>query len=150
MEHNDQGSFTKHSKTFLFGFLLVGGLFFLVYCFMTQKTDSSESDYVKVPEADPDRIENGIHLRTGLIDAKGLTEVVTNCTSCHSAQLVTQNQMNKEGWIATIRWMQETQNLWDLGANEAIIVNYLVTNYSPEKKGRRQRLKGVEWYVLEE
>ena len=62
-----------------------------------------------------DRIENGIHVRTGLIDAEGLMTVVNNCTTCHSAKLVIQNRMNKERWNATIQWMQETQNLWDLG-----------------------------------
>lgn len=150
MEHNNPDGFIKGNKTLLFGLLIVGGLVFLGSYFLTQKTDSQENNYVKVPEEDPDRIENGIHVRTGLIEADGLTEVVTNCTTCHSAQLVTQNRMNKEGWIATIRWMQETQNLWELGANEAIIIDYLVTNYPPEKKGRRQGLKEVEWYVLEE
>jgi cytochrome c1 len=102
--------------------------------------DLSEEDY--------DKIENGIHIRTGLIDAEGLMTVVNNCTNCHSAKLVTQNRMNKERWIATIRWMQETQNLWDLGNNEEIIVNYLVTNYPVKKKGRREILSNVEWYEL--
>jgi cytochrome c1 len=102
--------------------------------------DFSEEDY--------DKIENGIHIRTGLIDAEGLMTVVNNCTNCHSAKLVTQNRMNKERWIATIRWMQETQNLWDLGNNEEIIVNYLVTNYPVKKKGRREILSNVEWYEL--
>ena len=46
--------------------------------------------------------------------------------------------------------MQETQNLWDLGKNEDIIVKYLATYYAPEKKGRRQNLTNIEWYVLEE
>jgi cytochrome c1 len=102
--------------------------------------DLSEEDY--------DKIENGIHIRTGLIEAEGLMTVVNNCTNCHSAKLVTQNRMNKERWIATIRWMQETQNLWDLGNNEEIIVNYLVTNYPVKKKGRREILSNVEWYEL--
>lgn len=115
--------------------------------------NSSESDQemVEVPEDDDfDRIENGIHVRTGLVDAEGLMTVVNNCTNCHSAKLVTQNRMSKERWEATIRWMQETQNLWDLGANEDIIINYLVTNYPPKKKGRREALSQVEWYPLED
>ena len=98
---------------------------------------------------DPNRIENGIHVRTGLIDDDGLMTVVANCTACHSAQLVTQNRMNKERWDATIRWMQETQNLWDLGDNQEIIVNYLVKNYPPTEKGRRENLKNIEWYELD-
>ena len=106
-------------------------------------------EYVVVPEEDDfDKIENGIHVRTGLVEAEGLMTVVKNCTNRHSALLVTQNRMNEERWISTIRWMQETQNLWDLGKNEEIIVNYLVTNYPPFKKGRREILKDIEWYQL--
>lgn len=113
------------------------------------KKTVSEPEYVTVPEEDGfDRIENGIHVRTGLVEAEGFMEVVNNCTNCHSALLVTQNRMNKEGWIATIRWMQETQNLWDLGKNEEIIVDYLVANYPPKKKGRREILSNIEWYEL--
>lgn len=109
------------------------------------------TEYVQ-PEAedDYDKIENGIHVRTGFKDAEGLMTVVNNCTNCHSAQLVIQNRMNEERWIATIRWMQETQNLWDLGKNEEIIVNYLVTNYPPKKKGRREILSNIDWYELKE
>lgn len=101
-----------------------------------------------VQEDDYDKIENGIHMRTGLVEAEGLMPVVNNCTNCHSAKLITQNRMTKERWIATIRWMQETQNLWDLGANEDIIIDYLVQNYPPQKKGRRQRLNNINWYEL--
>ncbi len=109
-------------------------------------------EYVEViPEEDDwDKIENGIHVRTGLKDAEGLMTVVNNCTNCHSARLVMQNRMNEERWVATIRWMQETQNLWDLGKNEEIIVKYLVTNYPPKKKGRREILNNITWYELEE
>ena len=46
--------------------------------------------------------------------------------------------------------MQETQNLWDLGANEEAIVNYLATFYASTEKGRRQNLANIEWYNLEE
>lgn len=103
-----------------------------------------------VEEDDYDKIENGIHVRTGLKDGEGLMTVVNNCTNCHSALLVTQNRMSAERWKATIKWMQETQNLWDLGKNEDIIINYLVANYPPQKKGRRMNLNDIEWYVLED
>jgi hypothetical protein len=36
--------------------------------------------------------------------------------------------------------MQETQNLWDLGANQEIIVNCLVKNHPPIAKGKRMTL----------
>jgi hypothetical protein len=97
-----------------------------------------------------DAIENGIHIRTGFVEGEGLMEVVNNCTNCHSAKLVTQNRMNKERWTTTIKWMQETQGLWDLGGNEEIIVTYLSTYYAPEEKGRRENLSNIEWYVLQQ
>lgn len=110
-----------------------------------------DAEYAEVIEEDDyDKIENGIHVRTGLVEAEGLMAVVNNCTNCHSAKLVTQNRMNKERWISTIRWMQETQNLWDLGNNEDIIVDYLVANYPPANKGRREVLKDIEWYDLKD
>lgn len=86
--------------------------------------------------------------KSGFINDVGVTSVIQNCTSCHSAKLVTQNRMSKEGWEATIRWMQETQNLWDLGGNHEKIVSYLAKNYGPERKGRRQKLTNVAWYEL--
>lgn len=110
---------------------------------------SSES-YTAIEELDEDHIENGIHVRTGFIEADGLMNVVNNCTNCHSSKLVIQNRMNKERWAATIDWMQRTQNLGDLGANEEIIINYLVTNYPPQKDGRRRNLTNIDWYELED
>lgn len=110
-----------------------------------------EETIVAVPQEDDyDKIENGIHVRTGLIDAPGLMETVTNCTNCHSSKLVTQNRMSAERWKATIRWMQETQNLWDLGKNEDVIINYLVENYPQKTSGRRKVLSEIEWYALEQ
>ena len=136
-------------------FLIIGviGIYFMadptLSFFNSEKPDT---EIVEVPkgEDDFDKIENGIHVRTGFVEAEGLMTVVNNCTNCHSAKLVIQNRMNKERWLATIRWMQETQNLWDLGPNEDIIVNYLVTNYPPSKKGRRETLANVEWYELKD
>ena len=68
--------------------------------------------------------------------------------ACHSSKLITQNRASKEGWLSMIRWMQETQNLWELGPNHEIIVNYLVANYPPIEKGRRARLSNIDWYEL--
>lgn len=114
------------------------------------KSSTTESNYVTKEIEDEDRIENGIHVRTGLVDDDGLMTVVNNCTNCHSAKLVTQNRMSKEQWLTTIKWMQKTQNLWDLGANEAIIVAYLAKNYAPKHKGRRENLSDIEWYTLDQ
>ncbi|MFT4662877.1 MAG: hypothetical protein ACI8XB_003170 [Patiriisocius sp.] len=107
---------------------------------LEQIVDSENDEY-------GDRIENGIHLGTGLKDGDGMFVVIANCTNCHSAKLVTQNSMTAERWNETIKWMQETQNLWDLGENQEVIVNYLVKNYPPKKSGnRRANLANIEWY----
>ncbi|OQD44015.1 monoheme cytochrome C [Croceivirga radicis] len=144
----------KLSVTLFVFFIAIAGI--LVYLMV----DPSLSAFSSKPETtltvletneikdDFDAIEDGIHLRTGFIADDGLMTVVNNCTNCHSAKLVTQNRMTKEGWSATIKWMQETQNLWDLGDNEVIILNYLAKNYAPEQKGRRENLTNIEWYTL--
>ncbi len=132
--------------------LIIGALILLVslagvYLFLNQEEElkALEEDAVSTND-----IKNGIHIATGFIEAPGMQETITNCTACHSAQLVIQNRMNKERWHSTIDWMQKTQNLWDLGANEEIIVNYLVKNYPPVSKGRREILTNIEWYELKE
>ncbi len=134
-----------------FALLLISGSGLAYYLFNPDLFDSNlKSKIVMAPvELDEDLIENGIHVRTGLVDAEGLMLVVNNCTNCHSAKLVTQNRMTAEGWNVTIKWMQETQNLWDLGGNQELIVNYLVDNYPLIAKGRRMVLKDIEWYELE-
>ncbi|MBT2160656.1 monoheme cytochrome C [Zobellia barbeyronii] len=116
------------------------------------KSSEPNSEIVAVPveEEGLDKVENGIHVRTGFVEAPGMMETVQNCTNCHSAKLVIQNRMNKERWKSTIKWMQETQNLWDLGKNEDIIIDYLVTNYPPQKKGRREVLSNIDWYELKD
>ena len=111
--------------------------------------NSQEKLYEEVV-VDEDRIENGIHVRTGLKDGKGLMTVVNNCTNCNSAKLVTQNRMNAERWNETIKWMQEKQNLWQLGENQEIIVNYLVENYPVNQVGRRMTLSNIDWYELKD
>lgn len=121
-------------------------LLFLIFDPTLSVFESSSQSNITV--VDEDKIENGIHLRTGLKDAKGLMTVVNNCTNCHSAKLVIQNRMNKERWDATIRWMQETQNLWDLGENQKVIVDYLVTNYPVMEKSRRENLTKISWYEI--
>lgn len=142
-------------KVFLLFFLFVGVItVLLVYMifdpsFSAFKTKPDET-YEPIEVVDVGPIEDGIHVSTGLIAGEGLATVISNCTSCHSAKLITQNRMDRERWAATIDWMQETQNLWELGDNEEVIIDYLVTNYPVEKKGRRQNLTAIDWYDLEQ
>ncbi len=137
-------------KRKLFGFILAVGLVFIIGYFLyfqsVQEPEMVTADHT----ASGNEIENGIHVRTGLKEGEGLMIVVAHCTACHSAQLIIQNRMNKERWNATIRWMQETQNLWDLGDNQEVIVDYLVKNYPVYGKGRRENLQNIEWYELAE
>lgn len=120
-----------------------------VYLYIMQLERTQKDDTYEVLDENPDEIVDGIHVRTGLIAAEGLQEVITNCTTCHSSKLIVQNRMGKEQWNATIRWMQETQGLWDLGENQQVIVDYLTTNYPTFKKGRRAALTDIEWYTLD-
>ncbi|WP_298495355.1 monoheme cytochrome C [uncultured Algibacter sp.] len=133
----------------LFSLFVITGGGLVYYMVNPDIFDNKSKTVIAIPaDIDEDLIENGIHVRTGLVNAEGLMTVVNNCTNCHSSKLVTQNRMTTERWNETIKWMQETQNLWDLGKNQDIIVNYLVTNYPPIAKGRRMVLKDINWYEL--
>ena len=103
-------------------------------------------------ERNEERIENGIHLATGLRVGKGFDIVRQTCTGCHSAKLITQNRATRQGWKEMIVWMQETQGLWQLGRIEDDVLDYLSTYYAPKEKGRRAplALDEIEWYMLEE
>lgn len=114
------------------------------------ETETSVASATKAPEIPDDLIENGIHVATGLIVDDGFQQVKASCLACHSSKLITQNRADRDGWKKMIRWMQEYQNLWDLGPNEDVILDYLAKNYAPEDKGRRANLTDIEWYVLED
>jgi len=111
---------------------------------------SAEEPAQSLAVVDSDAIENGIHLPTGFIAEEGYELVAQQCTGCHSAKLITQNRATKDGWIEIIRWMQETQALWDLGVNEEAIVSYLAKHYAPDSTGRRKPLVIEEWYEIED
>ncbi|WP_104696908.1 MULTISPECIES: hypothetical protein [unclassified Helicobacter] len=82
-----------------------------------------------------------IDQETGLKIADGFEEVKTNCTVCHSAQLFTKAKGNREEWLASIRWMQATQGLWEFDPKtEDIILNYLSTNYPQTNDSKRRPL----------
>ena len=146
----DHKNFWKRERGIYRVLIVICTLALILAIILAYFGDISEDAYKDLSEDDPDKIENGIHLRTGLIAGEGLMETVNNCTSCHSANLIMQNRLSKEGWISAIRWMQETQNLWDLGKNEEVIIDYLVKNYPPQAKGRRAPLEKVDWYNLEQ
>lgn len=86
---------------------------------------------------------------SGLIISENYELVKAQCTPCHSAKLIVQNRATRDGWQQMIRWMQESQGLWDLGVNEPLILDYLVKHYSPENQGRRAPLSDIQWYDLQ-
>ena len=88
---------------------------------------------------------------TGLALDEKLVLVKAHCTSCHSSKLILQNRFTRDGWKEKIRWMQRTQNLWDLGETEPAVLDYLVKYYGPEQRafdGRRKPMSKVAWYPL--
>lgn len=120
-------------------------VFLIYFTFFYSSRKSEENNTSSLQE---EHIENGIDVTSGLLADEGYKVVRQVCTSCHSSKQVIENRATREGWLTTIRWMQKTQKLWDLGKNEELILNYLAKNYAPENKGRRQQLTGIEWYVL--
>ncbi|MBP0049157.1 hypothetical protein H9C73_10445 [Marinobacterium sp. AK62] len=79
--------------------------------------------------------------QTGLIVAEGWETVRNNCTACHSAGLVTQNSGSRNHWLGLIRWMQDTQNLWQFDPKtEETILDYLSTHYGVKEGARREPL----------
>ena len=89
--------------------------------------------------------------QTGLIIDEGFETVKENCTVCHSAKLITQTGASRKGWKETIRWMQQTQNLWQFTPEtEKTILDYLAKNYAPKRTaGRRAPLVVDRWYRLD-
>jgi len=76
--------------------------------------------------------------QTGLKLDAGWQLVRNNCSACHSLKLVTQQRGDAAQWLGLIRWMQETQNLWQFDADtEQRIVAYLAGNYPPSADRRR-------------
>jgi len=124
----------------------------------TQHKESEET--VETTFIPPSIIEDSVALakaslpkdeESGLIIGEGFEMVKGTCSVCHSTALITQNRFTREGWREKIVWMQQTQGLWDLGASEPPILDYLAAYYSPEApKGRRVPLSDIEWYELKD
>lgn len=79
---------------------------------------------------------------SGFIIDEGWELTNAHCAACHSAKIVTQNRMDRSGWEDVIRQMQAEHGLWDLGAAETVIIDYLSLHYGPDKSASRVR-KGM-------
>lgn len=97
---------------------------------------------LNVNAAQPKQVKKitAIDSETGLIVAKGIENVVANCTACHSAKFITLQRGSRDTWKDMIRWMQKTQGLWEFDpATEKSILDYLATNYAPDDKIERRK-----------
>ena len=73
-----------------------------------------------------------------LTRAPGWEIAARNCGACHSYRLVTAQRGDARFWTDLIRWMQATQGLWEIPPkDEALLIDYLATNYGGEDFGRR-------------
>ena len=111
---------------------------------------SEQEDITSIEVAVDTSLYGSIDEHSGLVIDEGLDIVKAQCGACHSTKLVAQNRFTREGWIDLIRWMQAEQNLWDLGEQEEIILDYLEKHFSPVQMGRRKNLENIEWYTLNE
>jgi len=68
---------------------------------------------------------------SGLRKAANWELVRAHCGACHSYKLVTSNRGDRDYWLTTLRWMQRTQNLWPIPAEqEGSLLDYLASNYN--------------------
>lgn len=99
----------------------------------TEPVEKAESAAPPVASAEP-----AIDPVTGFKMGGDWELVRANCTSCHSAKLVTQQRGTPQQWLSMIRWMQATQNLWQFDPDtESRIVAYLSEYYAPDEARRR-------------
>lgn len=139
----------SYSVWAILGVILIGGiLIWSLPSLLNERGD--EAEVVAALETSDEEIVDGIDMMSGLIADDGYQIVRQRCTYCHASDLITQNKADYEGWEATIRWMQATQGLPQLGEDEPIILTYLAKNYGPGlNAGRRPLLTDIEWYELD-
>ena len=129
------------------GLSLLAGL--VGFCLLAHVPASQSRN--QVAQASPAfQVRDSLDAQTGLVLAPGFQVVKSNCIRCHSPQLITAKRATREGWEGTIRWMQATQGLGELGKEEALILDYLAKHYAPTQEGRRPPLKDITWYRLKQ
>ena len=84
--------------------------------------------------------EYKINPDNGLIIDTNVELVENHCLACHNSGLIVNMNANRDAWIAAIRWMQESEGLWEIPAeDESKLLDYLVKHYG-EKYSTRRRL----------
>jgi len=146
-------SIRRLMKSALLSIALIIALMLIFFTFRQWPELQNEEKNTVIPASAVENLPGeigSIDQESGLVIDHGLTVVKAHCSTCHSAKLVAQNHFSREGWLEVIRWMQEKQNLWDLGEQEKVILDYLEKNYAPNKVGKRKKLENIDWYVLNE
>ena len=84
---------------------------------------------------------------------KGIELVVKNCTACHSADIILQNNMSRKGWDEQILLMQKEQGMGRLNKDDRkVILDYLskfqgIDSNKPLSKTIRKKIKPMyEFY----
>ena len=136
----------------LFGVIIIAVIGILFFSTHQKDSDSnSQFRWPSSPEIASSKPDTSYTFENLLADGPGLDAINRHCTNCHSTRLIIQNRMSRLRWEDNIRWMQETQGLWDLGRDHTVVLDYLSTNYAPQQIGRRSNLESdkLEWYLLE-
>lgn len=90
--------------------------------------------------ATDEKTEYKINPETGLIIDDNSSLVEINCLACHNAGLIVNMHASREAWIATIRWMQDSEGLWEIPKeDEDKILDYLTKHYG-EKYNTTRRI----------
>lgn len=80
-------------------------------------------------------------VQADLKPGEGRELVQGHCSACHAVSLVTSQRGDRAYWLDLIRWMQQTQNLWEIPAqDEKRILDYLSRHYAESEWGRRPNL----------
>jgi len=130
--------------------LLAAGATLLLSAYAPGGPGAGSRPEVRREAALPANTADSLDAQTGLVLAPGLQAVKSNCLRCHSPKLITGKRASREGWLGTIRWMQQTQGLGDLGRHEAPILDYLARHYAPKQEGRRPALPHIDWYPFKQ
>lgn len=84
--------------------------------------------------------EYKINPENGLYIDENVELVENHCLVCHNSSLIVNMNAGREAWIAAIRWMQESEGLWEIPVDdENKILDYLTKHYG-EKYNTRRRL----------
>jgi hypothetical protein len=126
--------------------LIAGGPDFII---RQDKNPNSTSEKEITTASNPHIDSKIIDEETGLIMDANLEVVVVNCIACHSAHLITYTSADSSQWHDMIKWMQQTQGLWDLGNDEKSIIEYLSQHYGPSNRQNQSEEITTTWHEID-